>query len=59
MTRDKRLNIRISDTELELVREEADALGVSMADVIRTFIRTLAKPKRAARHSPPHYSRQA
>ena len=44
MSREKRLNIRISDYEYQQLQDESVRRGVSMADIVRGWIGKLPRP---------------
>lgn len=41
MRRDNRFELRLSDRELEMLREIAESIGVSQADVLRNALRMI------------------
>jgi predicted DNA binding CopG/RHH family protein len=46
MTREKRLNIRVTDEEWDKLKAYADKKGLSMAEVIRFYINSLSSADR-------------
>lgn len=46
MTRDRRINIRVTQEEFEQINDYAETKGYSVSEVIRDYIKRLPKQKR-------------
>jgi hypothetical protein len=45
MSRQKRFNMWLTDEEFQLLQKYAESKGISMAEVLRDYIKTLTPPK--------------
>ena len=48
MARHKKLMVRLTEKELERLKEYAEGEGIAMSDIIRHYIRSLPSPKEEA-----------
>ncbi len=45
MSRDKKIQFNVTQKEYELLKTYAESEGISMAEVLRDYIKTLTPPK--------------